>query len=201
MRGIATATLSGNLTRDAELRSLRPGSDVARLRVASSARRRTGEEWVEKTNYFTVEVHGAQANLCAQRLAKGSRVVVDGELDWREWTDQQHNRREVVVLRARQILFEAARSAPHTNSEQGAQNGSSDGESAVLRFRRPPRRTCRSDQSRHAASRPSVSGGRDASRPLVGVDFFLRSWSIQHVGYRGHGGERARGASRALRAF
>lgn len=86
VRDIATTTLSGNLTRDVELRSLPSGTDVARLRVASAKRRRGGEEWVEKSNYFTVEVYGAQANLCAERLGKGSRVVVDGELDWREWT-------------------------------------------------------------------------------------------------------------------
>jgi single stranded DNA-binding protein len=106
-RDIATTTLSGNLTGDVELRLLPSGIDVARLRVASSARRRSGEEQVEKTNYFTVEVSGAQANLCAERLATGSRVVIDAELDWREETDQPENRREVVVLRARQILFEA----------------------------------------------------------------------------------------------
>jgi single-strand DNA-binding protein len=87
MRDIATATLSGNLTREVELRPLPSGTDVARLRVASGTRRRSGAEWVERTNYFTVEVYGPQANLCAERLGKGSRVVVDGELDWREWTD------------------------------------------------------------------------------------------------------------------
>jgi single-stranded DNA-binding protein len=54
---------------------------VARLRVASGTCQRNGEEWVEQTNYFTVEVYGPQANLCAERLDKGSRVVVDGELD------------------------------------------------------------------------------------------------------------------------
>ena len=89
MRDIATATLSGNLTRDVELKSLPSGTDVARLRVATTTRRRAGEEWVDKTNYFTVEVYGAQARSCAQYLHKGSRVFVDAELDWREWTDQQ----------------------------------------------------------------------------------------------------------------
>ena len=131
MRDIATATLSGNLTRDVELRSLPSGTDVAPLRVASGTRRRSGEEWVEKTNYFTVEVYGAQANLCAERLGKGSRVVVDGERDWREWTDQQEHRREVVVLRARQILFESARSAPPAGSEPGGRDGSPNGESGI----------------------------------------------------------------------
>src|SRR5205823_7027753 len=69
MRDIATATLSGNLTRDVELRQLPSGADAARLRVATTTRRRAGEEWVDKTNYFTVEVFGAQARACAQYLA------------------------------------------------------------------------------------------------------------------------------------
>ena len=109
MRDIATATLSGNLTRDVELRELPSGAEVARLRVASTARRRNGEEWVDKTNYFTVEVYGAQARACAQYLARGSRVVVEAELDWREWTDQQGAKREAVTFRARQVLFEGSR--------------------------------------------------------------------------------------------
>src|ERR1039458_10791203 len=79
MRDIATAQLSGNLTRDVDLRVLPSGADVARLRVASTTRRRTGEDWVDKTNYFTVEVFGAQARSCAEYLLKGSRVFVDGE--------------------------------------------------------------------------------------------------------------------------
>jgi single-strand DNA-binding protein len=74
MRDIATATLSGNLTRDVELRALPSGADVARLRVATTTRRRSGEEWVDKTNYFTVEVYGAQARSCEQHLRKGARV-------------------------------------------------------------------------------------------------------------------------------
>ena len=112
MRDIATAKLTGNLTREVELRELPSGAEVARLRVASTTRRRNGEEWIDKTNYFTVEAYGAQARACSQYLGKGSRVVVDAELDWREWTDQQNNRREAVTLRARQILFEGGRTTP-----------------------------------------------------------------------------------------
>ena len=77
MQDIANTTLSGNLTRDVDLRQLPSGADVARLRVATTTRRRNGEEWVDKTNYLTVEVFGAQARACAQYLTKGSRVFVD----------------------------------------------------------------------------------------------------------------------------
>ena len=55
---------------------------------------------------------GAQARACAQYLAKGSRVLVDAEPDWREWTDQQNNKREAVTFKARQVLFEGARRDP-----------------------------------------------------------------------------------------
>jgi single-strand DNA-binding protein len=129
MRDIATATLSGNLTREVELRPLPSGTQVARLRVASGTRRRNGDECVERTNYFTVEVYGPQATLCAQRLGQGSRVVVDGELDWREWTDQKQRRRETVVLSARQSLFERTGSTPAAESEPDGHNGSPDAES------------------------------------------------------------------------
>jgi single-strand DNA-binding protein len=126
MRDIATATLSGNLTSDVELRALPSGADVARLRVATTTRRRSGEEWVDKTNYFTVEVFGAQARSCVQYLHKGSRVVVDAELDWREWTDPHDNKREAVTFRARKVLFEGGRSlsasTPDHASEQNGAN-------------------------------------------------------------------------------
>ena len=121
MRDIATTTLSGNLTRDVELRQLPSGADIARLRVATTTRRRTGEEWVDKTNYFTIEAFGAQARNCAQYLTKGSRVLVDAEPDWREWTDQQGHKREAVTFKARQVLFEGARVEPASTTEDTVQ--------------------------------------------------------------------------------
>ena len=147
MRDIAAATLTGNLTREVELRPLPSGIQVARLRVASGTRRRNGAEWVERTNYFTVEVYGPQASLCAERLRKGSRIVVDGELDWREWTDQEQKRREAVVLRARQILFEYTVLTPSPETERGKGDGSSQASPLPQPWRlcRQARTTYRSD--------------------------------------------------------
>ena len=121
MRDIATAQLSGNLARDVELRALPSGAGVASLRVAFTTRRRQGEEWVDKANYFSVDVFGAQARACAQYLAKGSRVFVDAELDWREWDDQNGQHRETVTLKARQVLFEGARNHNGAPADGGDQ--------------------------------------------------------------------------------
>ena len=118
MRDIATATLSGNLTREVELRELPSGAAVARLRIATTTRRRTGEEWVDKTNYFTVEVYGGHARACAEHLGKGARVFVDAEPDWREWTDPGDKKREAVTFRARQVLFEGRRATPASSGDE-----------------------------------------------------------------------------------
>jgi single-stranded DNA-binding protein len=48
---------------------------------------------------------------------------VDAELDWREWTDQQENKREAVTLKARQVLFEGGRSTHTAAGEGSEQNG------------------------------------------------------------------------------
>jgi single-strand DNA-binding protein len=129
MPDIANATVTGNLTGDIELRALPSGADVARLRVASNTRRRSGEEWVDKTNYYTVEVFGGQARNCAQYLHKGSRVAVEGELDWREWTDKDSGkRREAVTIKARNVVFLDTR--PKTGADQPAEHESTPAASA-----------------------------------------------------------------------
>jgi single-strand DNA-binding protein len=127
VRDIATATLSGNLTSAVELRELPSGAAAARLRLASASRRRDGDTWADKTNYYTVEAYGPLARLCAQRLRKGSRVVVDAELDWREWTDSRQQKREAVTLKARQILFEGGPAKDPDSPYEDERNGASTG--------------------------------------------------------------------------
>ena len=65
----------------------------------------------------SVEAYGERARASAEYVGKGSRVVVDGELAWRDWTDQQDKRREAVTFGARQVVFEGARS--RTDSGDG----------------------------------------------------------------------------------
>lgn len=49
---------------------------------------------------------------------------MDAELDWREWIDQQANKREAVTFKARQVLFEGGRPAPATAADgREQQNG------------------------------------------------------------------------------
>ena len=78
--------LVGNLTKDPELRETGGGTPVATMRLAVNTRRRDeAGQWVDKPNYFDIVVWGNQAQSCAQYLAKGRKIAVDGRLEWREW--------------------------------------------------------------------------------------------------------------------
>jgi single-strand DNA-binding protein len=109
--------ITGNLTRDPELRNLPSGTAVCNLRVAVNSRRKDNQtgEWVDKPNYFNVKVWGAQGENCAQYLSKGRPVAVDGRLDWSEWEDQQGNKRQSVDIIADSVQF--------LGSREGSENG------------------------------------------------------------------------------
>ena len=98
--------LTGNLTRDPELRSTASGMSVCALRIASNTRRKTGTgEWVDKPNYFNVTVWGAQGEHCHRYLAKGRPLAIDGRLEWREWQAQDDTKREAVEIVADAVQF------------------------------------------------------------------------------------------------
>ena len=107
---INTVVVTGNLTRDPELRSTPGGTSVCKLRVAVNSRRRNqGGEWVDKPNYFDVTVWGAQGENCANYLSKGRPVAVEGRLDWREWEAQDGGKRQSVEIIANSVQFLGSR--------------------------------------------------------------------------------------------
>jgi single-strand DNA-binding protein len=107
---INRVVLTGNLTRDPELRSIPSGTSVCSLRLASNTRRKDASgNWVEKPNFFDVTVWGAQGENCAQYLSKGRPVAVDGRLEWREWEDQNGNKRQSIDIIADSVQFLGSR--------------------------------------------------------------------------------------------
>lgn len=104
---INTVTITGNLTRDPELRSTASGTSVANMRIAvnESTKDQATGEWTERANYFNVTVWGRQAEMCAQYLTKGRPVAIAGRLQWREWNDRDGNRRESVDIVADRVQF------------------------------------------------------------------------------------------------
>jgi single-strand DNA-binding protein len=103
---INRVVLTGNLTRDPELRNTPSGTSVCSLRLAVNTRRKDAQgQWIDKPNYFDITVWGAQGENCAQYLAKGRPVAVDGRLEWREFTDKDGNNRQAIDVVADSVQF------------------------------------------------------------------------------------------------
>ena len=111
MANINRVTITGNLTRDPDLRSLPSGTAVCELGVAVNHRRKDqSDQWVEEPNYFNVVVFGAQGENCAQYLSKGRPVAVDGRLRWSSWEDKNGGgKRSKVEIVANVVQFLGSR--------------------------------------------------------------------------------------------
>lgn len=94
-RNINSITVSGNITRDPELRFTPSGAAVASFSVAvnRSWQNRQTQEWEEQTSFFDVKCWAQLAQNVSDTLAKGNRVVVSGRLEQRSWETDQGEKR------------------------------------------------------------------------------------------------------------
>jgi single-strand DNA-binding protein len=92
--------LTGNLTRDPELRSTPGGMSVLKLRMAVNDRRKNAQsgEWEDVPNYVDVTMFGTRAESLARYLSKGSKIAVEGKLRWSEWESQGEKRSKLEVV-------------------------------------------------------------------------------------------------------
>jgi single-strand DNA-binding protein len=97
---INRVVLTGNLTRDPELRSTPNGLSICKLGVACNTRRKNSSTgtWEEKPNYFRVTVFGAQADNCGQYLKKGRAVAIDGRLEWSQYEVEGQKRESIDII-------------------------------------------------------------------------------------------------------
>ena len=99
--------LVGNLGADPEIRRLNSGDVVANLRIATSEswRDRQSGERKDRTEWHRVSVFQRQAENCANFLAKGSLIYVEGSLQTRKWQDQQGQDRYTTEIKAQRVQF------------------------------------------------------------------------------------------------
>lgn len=125
---INRVVLTGNLTRDPELRSLSSGNSVCKLRIATNTRKKDAStgEWGDKPNYFDVTVWGAQGENAARFLSKGRPVAIDGRLEWREWTTDSGDKRQSVEIVADTVQFLNSGDGQRHDSQQSFTGPTSD---------------------------------------------------------------------------
>jgi len=122
---VNVVVITGNLTRDPELRHLGSGTAVCELRLAVNGRRKDQSgNWVEKANYFDVVVWGGQGENCATYLSKGRPVAVEGRLDWSEWEAKDGSgKRQAVRIVANTVQFLGSRDGSGGGGNGGGGGG------------------------------------------------------------------------------
>ena len=106
MAGINKVILVGHLGRDPEVRYTPNGKAVASFSIATS------KNWTDKqgqrqerTEWHRIVVWDKLAELCGEYLAKGRQVYIEGELQTRDWTDRENNKRQTTEIRALEVQF------------------------------------------------------------------------------------------------
>jgi len=102
MRGFSKAIITGNLTRDPELRTTPSGSSVCGFAVAVNRtyRDQNGEQ-KEEVSFIDCTAWGKLGEMISQYAKRGSGVLVSGRLSQRSWEDKngggKRSRVEIVV--------------------------------------------------------------------------------------------------------
>lgn len=111
--------LMGHLTRDPDLRRVGSGSAVCTLGLAVNRRYRNGDgAWQEQTTFVDVVAWGRQGEVCAQRLAKGSPILLEGRLQLDHWETEAGQKRSRLKVVAETIRF--LPKGPVDGAEEGA---------------------------------------------------------------------------------
>lgn len=107
MAGINAVCISGNLTRDPELRATRGGSAVLDFCVAVNDRRRNQQtgEWEDHANYVNCSLYGKRAESLHRHMYKGQKVAVQGRLRYRSWTGEDGQKRDRLDVAVDEIAF------------------------------------------------------------------------------------------------
>lgn len=119
---INRAAISGNLTRDPELRTTAGGMAVLSLGVAVNDRRKNAAtgEWEDHPNFIDCTMFGSRAEAVSRYLSKGSKVCIEGRLRWSQWERDGQKRSKVEVV-VDEIEFMTARGDGGGSSAQPAQ--------------------------------------------------------------------------------
>lgn len=93
--------ISGNITRDPELKATPGGTQILRFGVAVNDRRHNPQtnEWEDYPNFVDCVMFGSRAEALSRYLAKGTKVSVEGKLRYSSWEKdgQRRSKLEVVV--------------------------------------------------------------------------------------------------------
>jgi single-strand DNA-binding protein len=125
-------TVVGNITRDPELRFTAGGKGVASFGIAVNRRYQVNGEWQEKVSFFNVVAWDSLGENAAASLNKGSRVIVTGRLEQRDYETKEGEKRSVVEIVADEVgpSLRWARAEVERTQRSGGDGASGGGSSS-----------------------------------------------------------------------
>ena len=147
----------GRLGRDPELRYTQSGTAVCSLNVATdeSYKDRDGNK-VERTEWHRISCFQKQAENCANFLAKGSLIYVEGSLTTRKWQDQRGQDRYTTEIKAERVQF-----LDRKGDNQGADQPHGAPQQQPAARGNAPRQQCRTQGDDLGPAFPSDSTNMD----------------------------------------
>ena len=125
---INRAIVSGNLTRDPELRATPGGTQVLGFGIAVNDRRRNQQtgEWEDYPNFIDCTMFGNRAEALSRILRKGMKVAIEGKLRYSSWEDKNGGgrRSKVEIIPDEVVLMSQnpnGQQAPQQYAPQGYQ--------------------------------------------------------------------------------
>jgi single-strand DNA-binding protein len=97
MSDLAVAVLVGRLTRDAELKYTNSGQAICHFSVATGSRRKKGDQWIEESSFWDIDLWGKAGESINQYLTKGKLVAVEGSMRQDKWEQDGQTRSKTVV--------------------------------------------------------------------------------------------------------
>ena len=100
---INRVNISGNLTREPEVRTTAAGSTIMHFGVAVNDRSKNQQtgQWEDRPNFIDCTMFGARAESVSRFLRKGAKVAIEGKLRWSQWDDrktgEKRSKVEVIV--------------------------------------------------------------------------------------------------------
>lgn len=97
---INRVTITGNLTRDIDLRQTQSGYSIGAISVAVNDRKKNSQtdEWEDKANFVECTLFGKRAEGLAPYLNKGQKVAIDGKLDYSTWETKEGQKRSMLKV-------------------------------------------------------------------------------------------------------
>ena len=106
--------LSGNLTRDPEMRYSPSGKAIAKMGIAVQRRTKNAETGQYDVDFFNLTAWEKTAEFCSRYLKKGSRVLIEGRIQTYNYTGQDGAKRSGVDIQIDNIEFAGGRRTDDT---------------------------------------------------------------------------------------